>query len=251
MASTPDTQTTWLSAYFPTVIAPACEINVNSLMADISYGAGIYQYDSVIGFKREIYVNPTHLVEMFGMKNKWVSSILSAFGNYDINISNFTDIKLGNELELLRSNIRYSSNRKYKMGTKTVAYGLFAFLVIADIGAVLAMRFGQKEDANLAKILVGVAQGVTSTTIAVLHVLETYGVEAITTLEQLKNQVGTITSRIQNLLPKQANAPDILNPLLTGTRLKAITDLATTAFNSVDNAVRTQMDMLEAFSKGP
>ena len=64
MTTTPDPNTTWVAFYFPTVIAPGCEISLNSILADISYGAGIYQYDSVIGFKREIYVNPTQLIEV-------------------------------------------------------------------------------------------------------------------------------------------------------------------------------------------
>ena len=190
--------------------------------------------------------------EVFGMKTKWAASLLSAFGNYDINISNFTDIKLGNELELLRSNIRYSSNREYKLSTKVVALALFAMLVFADLSAVVTMRIcGQEDDARAAKTAVGVAQGVTSITIAVLHVLESYGVEAVTTLKELNGHLITITSRATNLLPKQVNRADILNPLLIPNRLNAITTLAKTAFNGAEKALTTQMDLLKAFSKGP
>ena len=251
MTTTPDPNTTWLASYFPTVIAPACEISLNALMADISYGAGIYQYDSVIGFKREMYINPISLASLLGVKKnlKWIASLASAAGNYDINISDFTDIKLGNELELLRSGFQYSANREYKGSTKGVAIALFIVLLLADLAVIMVMRFGNKEDPYYSKLTVGFAQGITSITIAGLHVLEAFGVEAVPVLTGLIIEVKQIIKLLKDLVKTNTNVADILNPLLTLKRGQALNSIADTALDKAETAISTKGSAVAALAQ--
>jgi hypothetical protein len=174
---------------------------------------------------------------MSGVQSKWVSSLTSAAGNYYVQITDLTNITLGNELTLQRSGIHYSSNREYKLSTQAVAWGLLTVLVLADLAVIFTLRFSSKTDTSAAKIAVGISQAVLSATIVVQHYLESYGVEAVNNLKTLASTMTVISNRISNMGAKNANPLDTLTPLLTTHRLGNLKNIANTALKNADDAI--------------
>jgi hypothetical protein len=241
MAFTPDPETTWSTGFaggFAGALAnPGIKLEMSQLIGKFDYNAGVYKYESVIGVERGVEINPNALVTICGFQSKLTAGIFAAaVGNYELLVSEYTSIQIGNTLELSRSTIDYSSNREYK-GGNNVIYAFILIIALADLAAVLSVRYGFKDDDSSVKIAVGVFQGLNWITMAVLHVLEAIGVEALGLLKGLVIELTQIIERLNHLVNVNSNLVDILNPLLTDARVTALKGI-------VDNTVKTAKDAI-------
>jgi hypothetical protein len=124
-------------------------------------------------------------------------------------------------------------------------------IAAADLAVVYAIGYGLKENDSGAKITVGVSQGVVTLSMAALHLLEAYGVEAVSLLTVLANQLQQITSRLGNLAGNNAHIVDILNPLLSQSRIFNLQKIAKTAFENAETVISTQVAAVAALPKVP
>ena len=245
MAFTPDPETTWAAGFAGALTNPGIKLDLSSLIGKFDYNAAVFAYESTIGVQRYVEINPTALFGMLGLTSKLLAGIASFAGNYQLQLSDYTSVTLGKTLELARSSVNYSSNRDYK-GGKAAIYALMAIIAINDLAVVYGIGYGLKENESLAKILVGVSQGLHSISMVILHILEAYGVEATSLLTVLTGQVTQITSRLTNLVGNNSNIPDVLNPLLTDLRITALKTIAQKAFDNADTAITTQVAAVAA-----
>lgn len=246
MAFTPDPETSWAAGFAGALANPGINLEMSSLIGKFDYSAAVYTYESIIGVERGVEINPSALLTMFGITNKAAVGIAAtSVGNYELLISEYTSIQIGNTLELSRSTIDYSSNREYKGGDAFIKV-LMLVILFADLTVVYAIGYGFKENDSNAKITVGVCQGVNAISIAVLHLLEAYGVEAVSVLTVLSSQLKQITARLTNLVGNNSNVPDVLNPLLTPVRINALKTIAKNAFDNAEKAILTQVAAVAA-----
>ena len=249
MAFTPDPETSWAAGFAGALANPGINLEMSSLIGKFDYSAAVFTYESIIGVERGVEINPSALLMLLGITTKAAAGIAAtSVGNYELLISEYTSIQIGNTLELSRSTVDYSSNRKYKGGNAAI-YVLMAVIAMADLIVVYVIGYGVKENDSSAKITVGVCQGVNAISIVVLHVLEAYGVEAVGVLSALSSQLQQIKSRLSNLVGKNANTADILNPLLTKNRIEALKTIAEKAFINAGTAISTQMAAVAALAQ--
>ena len=246
MAFTPDPETTWSAPVFAGAFPnPGIKIDLSSFIGKFDYNAAVFEYDSNIGVKRDVEINPTALSGMFGFTNPMLNRFLPLAGNYQLQISDYTGVTLGKNLGLTRSSINYSSNREYKFG-KTGIYALMLVITLNDLVVVYLIAYLSKDSDLGAKITVGVSQVLHSISIVILHILEALGVEAISLLKELKGHVKEITSRLNDLVKKNGNIPDVLNPLLTPARIKALITIADKAYINAEQAIKTNTTSVTA-----
>jgi len=108
---------------------------------------------------------------------------------------------------------------------------------MADIAAVLAVRYGVKDDDSWVKITVGFCQGINWAMMAVLHILEAIGVEALDLLKGLVIELTQIIERLDHFIAKNGVIPDILNPLLTTARVTALKTIAEKSVQTAKKAI--------------
>lgn len=249
MAFTPDPETSWSAPVFAGAFPnPGIKIDLSSFIGKFDYNAAVFEYDSNIGVKRDVEINPTALFGMFGFTNPMLNRFLPLAGNYQLQISDFTSVTLGKNLGLTRSSIDYSSNREYKWG-KMGIYALMLVITLNDLAVVYLIAYRYKDSDSGAKITVGASQVLHSISIVILHFLEAFGVEAISLLTVLASQLKQITSRLTNLVKKNGNIPDVLNPLLTPARITALKTIADNAYINADKAIQTQVGAVAALAQ--
>jgi hypothetical protein len=237
MAFTPDPETTWSAGFAGALANPGIKIDMSQLIGKFDYNAGVYIYESIIGVERGVEINPSALLTIGGVPSKvWAGIAAAAVGNYELLVSEYTSIQIGNTLELSRSTIEYSSNREYKGGNKII-YGFILLIAMADIAAVLAVRYGVKDDDSWVKITVGFCQGINWAMMAVLHILEAIGVEALDLLKGLVIELTQIIERLDHFIAKNGVIPDILNPLLTTARVTALKTIAEKSVQTAKKAI--------------
>jgi len=237
MAFTPDPETSWSQAVFAGAFPnPGIKIDLSSFIGKFDYNAAVFEYDSNIGVKRDVEINPTAIFSILGFTNPMLNRFLPLAGNYELQISDYTSVTLGKNLELTRSSINYSSNREYKWG-KMGIYALMLVITLNDLAVVYLIAYLSKDSDSGAKITVGVSQVLHSISIVVLHFLEAYGVEALGLLEGLVIELKQITERLNHLVNDNKNLVDILNPLLTKARVTALKGI-------VDNTVKTAKESI-------
>ena len=229
MAFTPDPETTWSAGFAGALANPGIKIDLSSFIGKFDYNAAVFEYDSTIGVKRDIEINPVSLLGLIG-PSKVASRIASLVGNYEVQVSEYTNITLGNNLNLERSRISFNTNREYTTRVKLIVSGILIVMALVDIAVVYAIGYGLKDNDSGAKIMVGVQQGVYSTLLIVLHYLEIFGVEAIPKLLNLAGQLEIILKTLNILAKNNCNVVDILNPLLTANRILNIKNVADKAF---------------------
>lgn len=249
MAFTPDPETSWSGGFAGALANPGIKLEMSSLIGKFDYNAAVYKYESYIGVERGVEINPSALLTMFNVPNKILVGIAAtSVGNYELLISEHTQIQIGNTLELSKSTVDYSSNREYKYG-KNGIYALMLLIALADLIVVYVIGYGVKENDSSAKITVGVCQGANAISIVVLHLLEAYGVEAISVITVLISQLKQITARLTNIVGNNSNVPDVLNPLLTSARIIALKTIAKNAFDNAEKAINTQAAAVTALSQ--
>ena len=248
MAFTPDPETTWAAGFAGGLTNPGIKLDLSSLIGKFDYNAAVFAYESTIGVQRYVEFNPTALFGMLGLTSKLLAGIASFAGNYQLQLSDYTSVTLGKTLELARSSVNYSSNRDYK-GGKAAIYALMAIIAINDLAIVYGIGYGLKENEPLAKILVGVSQGLHSISMVILHTLEAFGVEAVSVLTVLASQLAQINSRLANFVANNGNIPDALNPLLTSARIDALKTIADNAYRNADTAIKTKMNVVAALAQ--
>ena len=237
MAFTPDPETTWSAGFAGALANPGINLEMSQLIGKFDYNAGVYSYESVIGVERGVEINPSALLTIGGVPSKVLAGIAAAaVGNYELLVSEYTSIQIGNTLELSRCTIDYSSNREYKGGNKVI-YGFILLIVMADLAAVLSVRYRCKDDDSSVKIAVGIFQGFNWISIAVLHLLEAIGVEALDLLKGLVIELKQIIERLNHFIAKNGVIPDILNPLLTTARVTALKGIAEKSVQTAKNAI--------------
>ena len=249
MAFTPDPETTWSAPVFAGAFPnPGIKIDLSSFIGKFDYNAAVFEYDSNIGVKRDVEINPTALSCMFGFTNPMLNRFLPLAGNYQLQISDYTSVTLGKNLGLTRSSIDYSSNREYKFGKKGI-YALMLVITLNDLVVVYLIAYLSKDSDSGAKATVGVSQAFHSISIVILHFLEAFGVEAISLLKELNGHVTQITSRLNDLVKKNGNIPDVLNPLLTTARIKALITIAKNAYINAEQAIKTKTTSVTALAQ--
>ena len=236
MPVTPDPETTWGLAFAGGFSNPGIKIDLSGLIDKFEYNGAVFQYESTIGVKRDVEINPVSLFGMIG-PNKIVSGIASFVGNYEIQVSEYTNIVLGNQLNLQRSKVSYNANRDYSFNIRLAVVAIIIIMALADIAVVYSIGYGFKGNDSAAKIMVGVQQGLYSASLVVLHYLETFGVEAKAELLNLTGQLKAIFDTLTTLANNNGNLADILNPLLTKARIQNIKSVAKNALTNANDKI--------------
>ena len=238
MTTTADPNASWQQTIFPTIAIPSLEINVNTIKADFQYGLGEFQYDSILGIKREIYINPTSLLRLIPIKTKAIRAISSFLGNYDVNVSDFTDIKIGNELEFLRSSVSLHTNRSYKWTTARITTGLIVAICLADAALALSVFLGNKLESRTAVVIgAGVNFALVSAAITTMHCMEAFGTEAVSGLKDLQWSLSKEIEKLQFLIKNNSNLPQLVNPMLTKNHIENVIFIASKAAEEATNLV--------------
>jgi hypothetical protein len=250
MTYTPDKDTSWSALFSGGFAAPGIKIELKSLIGKKEYNAGVYSYDSNIGVDRGLEINPLSLLGMLGpVKSKALTGIGQFFGNYEIQVSEYMNIVLGNQLVLERSSVSFDTNREYSKAIKGSVIAILVSMALADIAVVMSISYGLKENDLGAKILVGAQHIVFSVLLVVFHILESYGTEAPAIVFGL---VQTLTNRIDNLkilISNNAHVPDILNPLLTQARATNLITISKAVITNTNKAIANAEKILNTLSQ--
>jgi hypothetical protein len=244
MAFTPDPETTWSAGFAGALANPGVKIDLSGLIGKFDYNAAVYSYQSIIGVERGFEFNPVSLLGLLG-PNKKVSGIASFVGNYEVQVSEYMTITLGNNLSLERSRISFSTNREYRTGVKAVVSAILIVMALADIAVVYGIRYGLNDNDSGAKLFVGIQQGVYSVSLIVLHYLETIGVEADAKLRDLVDQLNARITNLNIFITNNSNLVDILNPLLTNNRIQNLINIANSTLASSKKAIKMANDAIK------